>query len=62
MANVAAERDFERAKDIRKLLKGVRSAAASGAIEAAASRLEARGARKLNKLGRKARKANPKTI
>lgn len=62
MANVAAEGDFQRAKEIRLLLKAVRTPAAGRAIEAAAARLEARGARKLNKLGRKARKAKADTV
>ena len=46
MANVSAERDLDRAKELRRLRKGVRSADAVRAIEAAAARLEARGARK----------------
>ena len=56
MANTSAERDFDRAKDLRKLRKGVTNAAAVRAIEAASARLEARGARKLNKLGRRAKR------
>ena len=56
MASVAAEGDFNRAKDLRKLSKTVQSDSARRAIEATAARLEARGARKLNKLGRRAPK------
>jgi len=58
MANVSAERDLDRAKELRRLRKGIRSPAAIRAIEEAATRLEARGARKLGKLGRR-KKAGP---
>ena len=56
MANVSAERDLDRAKELRRLRKGVRTPAAARAIEEAAARLEARGARKLGKLGRRKKK------
>ena len=57
VANVSAERDLDRAKQLRAMRKGVRSASASRTIEEAASRLEARAARKLSKLGRRKKKA-----
>jgi len=57
MANTSGERDIERAKDLRRATKGVKSRTAVRVMEATAQRLEERGARKLAKVGRKRRKA-----
>ena len=59
MANVSGERDIQRAKDLRKSLKGVRSPLAKTTIEATADRLENRGANKIAKLARRRRKKAP---
>ena len=56
MANTSGERDIERAKAIRRQKKGVRSPDALRTMEEAAARLEMRGARKLNKVGRRKRR------
>jgi len=56
MSNTSGERDIERAKEIRRTTKGVKSRGAVRVMEAAAQRLEERGARKLAKVGRRRRK------
>jgi len=56
VANVSGERDIERAKQMRRLTKGVHSVDAKRELEAAAVRLEKRGARKLAKVGKRRRK------
>lgn len=53
MGYTTGERDIQRAKDMRKLAKGVRDAGAKRDLEDAAGRLERRGARKARKIGRK---------
>ncbi len=59
MANTGPEADLDRAKQLRKLKTGVRNPAAIRGIEAAAARLEARAAKKLNRLGRKNKTKGP---
>lgn len=56
MANTSGESDIARAKEIRRQKKGVKSPEALRKMEEAAARLELRGARKLNKVGRRRRK------
>ena len=59
MGYSTGERDLERARDLRKQAKTVKSATAKRTIERAADRLESRGAAKLGRVGRKrARKAS----
>lgn len=56
MANTSAERDIDRAKSLRRLIKSVRDVGAKRNLEEAASRLENRASRKLNRIGRKRKK------
>lgn len=53
MGYSTGERDIERAQDLRKQSKTVHSPSAKRVIERAADRLEARGAGKLGRIGRK---------
>lgn len=53
MGYSTGERDIERAKDLRKQATGVKSEGAKRTIGRAADRLEARGAAKLGRIGRK---------
>lgn len=62
MANITVERDLQRAKDLRKNLKGMKDSSAKAAIEDAAARLERRAGSKASKLGRKRRKAKNGTL
>ncbi len=57
MANVSAERDLDRAKELRRMRKGVRAPVAARALEEAATRLENRAARKLSRLGRRKKRS-----
>lgn len=58
MGNTSAERDIQRAKQLRAMKKGVKDVTALSEIEEAASRLERRAARKLKKVGRKGKARN----
>ena len=62
MSNTSGESDIRRAKDLRALKKGVQDATALRIIDETVHRLEIRGARKLNKIGRKKKKLNPERI
>ncbi len=53
MANVSAERDIQRAKDMRTLSKGVKSPDVLRQMEETAIRLEKRAGRKLAKIGKR---------
>lgn len=55
MANTAGEADFDRAKAMRARKKGL-GAKAGKALDEAADRLEARGIKKVSRVGRKAKK------
>ena len=58
MPIVTPETDINRAKGLRALMKGVRSAEARRKMEDAAQRLENRAASKVGKLGRKRRRGS----
>lgn len=60
MPTPAAERDIERAEGLRKLAKRAQSASAKSAFNRAADRLEDRGARSANKLGKRHRTGSSK--
>lgn len=53
MANTSGERDIDRAQELRKRVKDVRSQEAKKTLERTAERLEKRGVRKLGKVGTK---------
>jgi len=59
MPTSSAERDLQRAEDLRKLATRAKSPSAKSDFNAAADRLEQRGARKANKLGRRRRARAP---
>lgn len=56
MPETAAERDIERAEGLRKLATRAKYPSAKSKLNAAADRLEYRGATKAGKLGRRRRK------
>lgn len=58
MPNTSAERDIQRAKQLRAMKKGIHDVTAVSEIEEAAARLERRAAKKLRKVGRKGRRRN----
>lgn len=62
MANTSAEKDLNRARDLRKLAKNMKSTGAKSEFEDAADRLELRAAKKVKSLGKKRRKRAPFTV
>lgn len=56
---ISGERDLDRAADLRKRAKAAKGTDATRILDAAANRLESRGARKLAKLGRTKPKVAP---
>jgi len=55
--NTSATKDFQDAKNLRNEAKTVQNVSAKQALMSAADRLELRGARKANRIGRKRRKS-----
>lgn len=62
MAFTSIEADMERASELNKLGDKMKDPAAKRALKAAAARLERRGAKKANKLGRKPKVAAPGVV
>lgn len=54
----SAEKDLQRAKDFRKMAREAKNVDAKRSFDAAADRLEKRGAGKANKVGRKSKPRN----